>query len=220
MISPQRHQDHRENPLLTAGDGLVAPPCFLCPGSDDLCKTNPIWPGRGRLTEEIVQNEAKLGGTGVCGQRRLSCGARPGSETCKTNPVSPPAAGACRRELCKTNPIWPSRLVSCGESCETNPIPGGPGATGPGAWTERQVCKTKPIRPERPGMGAGRRAAMSRRRANVQNEPNSGRWVTRLGGVSLETGAENDIMGGVALAEGFGDRGFRAVVGRAGEGSS
>jgi hypothetical protein len=37
-------------------------------------KTNPISPRRRRLTEEIVQNEAKFGWTGVCRQR-LSCGA-------------------------------------------------------------------------------------------------------------------------------------------------
>jgi hypothetical protein len=39
------------------------------------CKTNPISPGRRRVTAEIVQNEAKLGETGACGQRQLSCGA-------------------------------------------------------------------------------------------------------------------------------------------------
>jgi hypothetical protein len=40
-----------------------------------MCKTNPISPGRGRPPEEIVQNKAEPGGTGVCGKRRLSCGA-------------------------------------------------------------------------------------------------------------------------------------------------
>jgi hypothetical protein len=43
------------------------------PGSET-CKTNPIFPRRGWVTEEIVQNEAKLGWNGVCGQRLLSCG--------------------------------------------------------------------------------------------------------------------------------------------------
>jgi hypothetical protein len=126
MISPQRHRDHRENPFLTAGDGPVAPPCPLCLGGDNscktnpirpgrrqkaqnelnfappagagrerLCKTNPIWPGHGRLTEGIVRNEAKLGGTGVCRQRRLPSVARPGSETCKTNPIWEPEAHDC-----------------------------------------------------------------------------------------------------------------------------
>jgi hypothetical protein len=38
-------------------------------------KTNPILPVGGRVTEEIVQNEAKLGEAGACGQSQLSCGA-------------------------------------------------------------------------------------------------------------------------------------------------
>jgi hypothetical protein len=38
-------------------------------------KRTQFRPGCGRLTEEIKQNEAKLGGNGVCGQRRLPCGA-------------------------------------------------------------------------------------------------------------------------------------------------
>jgi hypothetical protein len=42
------------------------------------CETNPILPHARRLTEEIVQNEAKLRGTGVCGQSQLPCWACPG----------------------------------------------------------------------------------------------------------------------------------------------
>jgi hypothetical protein len=34
----------------------------------EACETNPISPRRRRLTQEIVQNEAKLGETGVYGQ--------------------------------------------------------------------------------------------------------------------------------------------------------
>jgi hypothetical protein len=41
----------------------------------EACKTNPIYRRPGRLTKGIVQNEAKLGGNGACGQRRLPCGA-------------------------------------------------------------------------------------------------------------------------------------------------
>jgi hypothetical protein len=41
--------------------------------------------------------------------------------------------------------------------------------------SESQLCETKPISPERPGMGAGCRVARPRRRAIVQNEPNSAR---------------------------------------------
>jgi hypothetical protein len=39
------------------------------------CETNPISPRHRRLPEEIVQNEAKLGWNGVCGQTSLPCGA-------------------------------------------------------------------------------------------------------------------------------------------------
>jgi hypothetical protein len=68
------------------------------------CETNPIWPRRRRLTEEIVRNEAKLGWTGVYGQLPIVVRgvARPGSETCKTNPIG-------RGQMHKTNPISPRR---------------------------------------------------------------------------------------------------------------
>jgi hypothetical protein len=63
------------------------------------CKTNPTWPARPEMgaswrvampgRRAIVQNEAKLGETGKCGQRASSCGAWPGrgSEMCKTKPI-------------------------------------------------------------------------------------------------------------------------------------
>jgi hypothetical protein len=44
----------------------------------ETCETNPIWPGRKPVPKENVRNEAKLGATGVCGQRLSSCGACPG----------------------------------------------------------------------------------------------------------------------------------------------
>jgi hypothetical protein len=99
------------------------------------CKTNPISPRRRRLTEEIVRNEAKLEGTGVCGQRQLARGTRlaRGVKRAKRTQFAPPQAcggrnrakqtqsGPRAREwalaggprcpagvgLCKTNPIWP-----------------------------------------------------------------------------------------------------------------
>jgi hypothetical protein len=49
--------------------------CRLWAGAaGQMRKTNQISRRRRRLTEEIVQNEAKLGATGVCGQRQLPCG--------------------------------------------------------------------------------------------------------------------------------------------------
>jgi hypothetical protein len=58
-------------------------------------KTNPIPSRHRRLTQGIVQNEAKLGGTGLYGQDGCRVVvARPASETCKTNPIRPRSAGA------------------------------------------------------------------------------------------------------------------------------
>jgi hypothetical protein len=83
----------------------------------EIVRNEPNCARPGRVTEEIVQNEAKLGGTGVCGQWQFSCGVvRPASEPCKTNPIS--VSGAEDRagtpnlrggEMCKTNPIWRGR---------------------------------------------------------------------------------------------------------------
>jgi hypothetical protein len=90
---------------------------------------------------------------------------RPGSETCKTKPIGGPGAPRLR-------------IGDCGLRTEKRR----PGTAGKGVRAKRtqfgpaggQMRKTKPIWPARPGMGAGRRAAMPRRSAIVQNEPNSG----------------------------------------------
>jgi hypothetical protein len=84
----------------------------------EIVRNEPNCARPGRVTEEIVQNEAKLGGTGVCGQWQFSCGVvRPASEPCKTNPIS--VSGAEDRagtpnlrggEMCKTNRA-PRKLV-------------------------------------------------------------------------------------------------------------
>ncbi len=106
------------------------------------CETNPISPGRRWLTEEIVQNKAKLGKTGVCGQRqslrgvwrsrgvkrakrtqfrgRRPPGLRIGDcglqiERCRAgtpNPRSGRGQALRRAETCKTNPIWGATMES------------------------------------------------------------------------------------------------------------
>jgi hypothetical protein len=77
------------------------------------CETNPISPGRRGLAEENVQNEAKLGWTGVYGKRGLSCGARLGRGVKRAKRsqfpagaggTSPPGAWA-ERQVCRTKPI-------------------------------------------------------------------------------------------------------------------
>jgi hypothetical protein len=69
-------QEGRGAPRLRIGDcGLRIQRCRLrADAGGKMRKTNPIWPRRGRLTERIVRNEAKLGWTGVCGQRPSSRG--------------------------------------------------------------------------------------------------------------------------------------------------
>jgi hypothetical protein len=79
-------------------------------------KTNPISHRRRRLTDEIVQNEAKLGGTGVYGQRRLPWGPRVGRGVkCAKRTQFPPAGGDRRRKSFERNPIWSRR----GQICKT-----------------------------------------------------------------------------------------------------
>jgi len=105
MISPQRHRDRRDNSHLVSGDGPAPSPCPLCLGGEDLCKTNPIWPGRGRTKAPV-------------------------GERCETNPISGswPTSGIpiiplfyhstipVRCRLCETNPIWPhSTLLPRGD---------------------------------------------------------------------------------------------------------
>ena len=96
MISPQRHRDRRDNSHLVSGDGPAPSPCPLCLGGEDLCKTNPIWPGRGRTKAPV-------------------------GERCETNPISGswPTSGLpiipifhhstipIRCQSCKTKAIWP-----------------------------------------------------------------------------------------------------------------
>jgi hypothetical protein len=62
------------------------------------CETNPICAGGERLTEEVVQNEAKPGETGVCGQRQLWYGARLGRgvKRAKRTQFRPPGGGRRR----------------------------------------------------------------------------------------------------------------------------
>jgi hypothetical protein len=114
------------------------------PGSET-CKTNPIWPGRRLVPEENVRNAAKLGGPGVCGQKRLSCRAWLGLGVKRAKRTQfGPAGGRCRRKLRETKP----NLGQLGHV--------GKGRRRVGRWWARE--------------------------GNVQNEPNLARPETGTGG--------------------------------------
>jgi hypothetical protein len=160
-IEPGRRANTQNKPTGTecrAGLPRSGTPCRGNPRSSrgqalrrgETCKTNPILPRRRRVAEEIMQNEPNFtppqaADGGNCAKRSQTWAdwgmwvkvvvwgaARPGSETCKTNPIWGPEAprlriGDCglqrRRqgqqmavsvqdtaslgvEWCKTNPIW------------------------------------------------------------------------------------------------------------------
>jgi hypothetical protein len=65
------------------------------------CETNPISSRRGRLTEEIVQNEAKPGATGVCGKRQSRGAWLARGVKCAKRTQFRPAAGAPEAECAK-----------------------------------------------------------------------------------------------------------------------
>jgi hypothetical protein len=88
------------------------------PGSET-CKTNPIWPGRRPVPEEIARNEAKPRTTGACGQRTSPCGALvgPGGKRAKRTQFGP-AGDRHWRELCETKPISRLRIADWKKSGE------------------------------------------------------------------------------------------------------
>jgi hypothetical protein len=125
-------------------------------------KTNPISPGRRRLAEEIVQNEAKLGMAGVCGQRQLSRQAWLGGTVKRAKRTQfAPAAGVRRRPNVQNEPNSRRRM--------------GRGQRGGGRGANAQ---NEPNSRRR--MGRGQRAGGHG--ANAQNEanlPGGAGWPSR-----------------------------------------
>jgi hypothetical protein len=113
------------------------------------CETNPISPRRRPSTEETVQNEPKLGWTGVCGKRLSACEAW--SETCKTNPISP-RRGRPLEEIVQNKAKLGGTRV-CGQERSARRAWFGRGVKrakrtqfgSPGAGAGGQTCKTNPI---------------------------------------------------------------------------
>jgi hypothetical protein len=160
----------------------------------EMCKTNPISPGRRRVTEGIVQNEAKLGVTGVCGQRQVWRGARLGRGVeCAERTQFPPAGGNWPRKLCETNPIWGRRgrvpEAKCAKRTQfgpagrqmrkTNPISTSEGRSRAGTPNPRrgEACKTKPIRQVNPPPNAGRILGCPGRLLSADNPRRGGNWA-------------------------------------------
>jgi hypothetical protein len=121
------------------------------------CKTKPISPRRARMMEGIVQNEAKLGRTGACGQRQLSCGPWLGwgVKCAEQTQFRPPA-----EEVGRGRPTHeePKRANEANLAC----APGnGRGLAERRCPAGERLYKTNPISPARgpaPGAGSGVRA--------------------------------------------------------------
>jgi hypothetical protein len=93
-----------------------------------------------------------------------SGGARPGSQgaIAQNEPNLAGRPGLQRPNCAKQSQTWAGWDIwgtthQGGQSCETKPIPGGPGWDGAaGAWDTGQMCKTNPIRESGPVQAGGR----------------------------------------------------------------
>jgi hypothetical protein len=82
-----------------------------------LVQNEPNLAPPGRLTEEIVQNEAKLRGTGVCGQSQSSAGGwRPAAKRAKRTQFRPRARDGYRRANAQNKPNQGpgAQIADCG----------------------------------------------------------------------------------------------------------
>jgi hypothetical protein len=130
------------------------------------CETNPISPRCRWLPEGIVQNKAKLGGTGGYRQRQLSCGPWLGREVkrAKQTQSARPGPGSSKSEARNPKQIPMANDTNGGRQVKCE----GLGPLNFGDWSlfriSRFVLRVWPL-----GAGGGRR------RQNVQNEPNFAR---------------------------------------------
>jgi hypothetical protein len=173
-----------------------------------MCETNPIWLGRGRLTDEIVQNKAKLAATGVYGQwcscgpwlgrgvkrakrTQFPAGRGPGDGGRRENVQNEPNLARLGSECAKRSQFRAGSWRPAANCAKRSQFPAGRVGRGPGGWAERQVCKTKPISPERPGMGAGRR------RGRLGQTPFSPRCLRPVGRgpIGASPGRGGHVMG-------------------------
>ncbi len=127
------------------------------------CETNPISPRRRGRTEGIVQNEAKLGGIGVCGQRRSPCGAWLGRGARRLRIADCKEAG--RRRVPETK---------CAKRTQFRPSAEEVGRGRP-SYEEPKRAKRTQFGPARHGESGEKRLTASLQTGEiVRNEPNSG----------------------------------------------
>jgi hypothetical protein len=142
-----------------------------------IVRNEPNFPHCGRLTEEIVQNEAKLGWAGAYGQRRLSCEVWLGR-----------GAGDCGLRLPRS--ARNDMIADCGLDIghkSAIPNPQWQGKTPYGVTTNRDACKTKPIQGGRDWLQIPDRKRVmkdSASRPRLQNKANFALARPGRGGIS------------------------------------
>jgi hypothetical protein len=136
-----------------------------------VCETDPIWGRIARNEPNFAQ--AQAADRGNCAKRSQTWGkwgmwakavvvwgvARPGSKTCKTNPIWPGRRVHAQNEPNSRRGRVGRGSGGVGRLCKTNPIRATGGRSRAGTPNPRraEACKTKPIWPGGPGMGADRR---------------------------------------------------------------
>jgi hypothetical protein len=177
MISPQRHQDHRENSQLSVGNNSASAPCphlregrlsvpqwwrfvrnkanSLRPGprGRQSCKTNPICTrGRGSVGQAPPYTSTRLRQTRRA--RQKSASTEPIHDIGPETRVEIRLGDFCRGR--QTNPIRPGPAFVGGGICEANPIfsrgKGPVGQAPPYRWDS--IVRNKP-NSEKPGRCAG-----------------------------------------------------------------
>jgi hypothetical protein len=129
-------------------------------------KRTQFCPAGGDRQRRLCKTKPNLGRLGYVGQRRLSCGAWSGSETCETNPIlaerpgmgagSPGRDAPAESDCAKRTKFCPAGSRRRSKLCKTKPNLGGMGYVGRAvvvwgvAWPGSETCKTNPIWGRRP----------------------------------------------------------------------
>jgi hypothetical protein len=215
MISPQRHRDRRDNSQLISGDGRAPAPCPPCLGDEDLCETNPIWPGLGgarapageRCETNPIPGRARWdGASGTrgdgpaspvagadCAKRTqfLDCGLRIADCGLGTDLRQDTCTAAYRLgpapASCTNKPNWLEPIVRNEPNLVGSNVQNEANCRAVGREPRRLLCKTKPICRGHPGMGTGGWGREGPRGRLCKTKPNLGR-LGHLGDRASERG--------------------------------